>query len=121
MENNIYNVHSEFDLKKHKEKFINYLEVVIEPNGKIHYAVPSHQLFLEKYGAKINNISQEDFVESCPTEYWGDYLNWLINETNCVSVWSIGYMKPETITEEQIKVLNTFIEEEIMKDRCINC
>ena len=49
----MYNVHSEFDLKKHKEKFINYLEVVIEPNGKIHYAVPSHQLFLENMEPRL--------------------------------------------------------------------
>ena len=31
-----------FDIATHKEFFTNYLEVVILKNGKIEYAVPSH-------------------------------------------------------------------------------
>ena len=32
-----------FDYKTHKENFFYYLEVVILEDGKIVYAVPSHQ------------------------------------------------------------------------------
>lgn len=38
-----YTVYSEFDIEHHKKTFIHYLEVVIDGNGKIMYAVPSHQ------------------------------------------------------------------------------
>lgn len=38
-----YGVHSDFDIQKHKETFIDYLEVIIDVNGRIMYAVPSHQ------------------------------------------------------------------------------
>lgn len=116
----MYDLYSEFDLEEHKKNYTNYLEVIIEPNGHVCYAVPSHQIFLEKYGAKINNISREEFVEKCPKEYWCDYLTWLLKETKCVSVWSIGYMKPSNVTKEQENVLKHFIKEQIMKDNCLN-
>lgn len=38
-----YSVYSDLDMEQHKKTFINYLEVVIDENGKIMYAVPSHQ------------------------------------------------------------------------------
>ena len=41
--NDEYNLQSEFDAEKHKEKYVNYLEVVIDENGTVMYAVPSHQ------------------------------------------------------------------------------
>lgn len=39
----VYDLHSDFDIEQHKKIFIHYLEVVIDENGKIMYAVPSHQ------------------------------------------------------------------------------
>ena len=47
-------LHSPFDIKVHKQTFINYLEVVISPEGIVEYAVPSHvekllQIFMSKY------------------------------------------------------------------------
>lgn len=43
-----YDVYSKFDLEKHKQRFENYFEVIIEEDGMIHYAVPSHQEFFQK-------------------------------------------------------------------------
>ena len=47
-------LHSPFDIKPHKETFINYLEVIINEDGSIEYAVPSHiekvyQKYMDKY------------------------------------------------------------------------
>lgn len=42
-----YDVYSKFDIDKHAENFINYLEVVIDPLGVVNYAVPSHQMYME--------------------------------------------------------------------------
>lgn len=39
-----YTLYSKFDIDKHAETFINYLEVIIDENGVVHYAVPSHQI-----------------------------------------------------------------------------
>lgn len=38
-----YTIYSGFNPKLHKQTFIHYLEVIIDENGKIMYAVPSHQ------------------------------------------------------------------------------
>ena len=39
----MYDLNSKFDIEQHKKKYINYLEVIIFPDGHIEYAVPSHQ------------------------------------------------------------------------------
>lgn len=38
-----YSIYCKFDLQKHKSHFINYLEVIVKPDGEVVYAVPSHQ------------------------------------------------------------------------------
>ena len=38
-----YGLGSTFDIEQHKAKYKNYLEVIIDANGTIMYAVPSHQ------------------------------------------------------------------------------
>ena len=45
-------LHSPFDMKTHKENFINYLEVIILENGTIEYAIPSHIKNLKKFVVK---------------------------------------------------------------------
>lgn len=40
----VYDVYSKFDIDKHSENFIDYLEVIIDPSGVIHYAVPSRTM-----------------------------------------------------------------------------
>ena len=50
-------LHSSFNVKTHKETFINYLEAIINPNGIIEYAVPSHmEKVYEKYIIRIISI-----------------------------------------------------------------
>lgn len=45
-------LHSPFDLKIYKSKFIDYFEVCIDRTGTVHYAVPSHQEWLVQKLAK---------------------------------------------------------------------
>lgn len=37
-----YNLYSQFDVSKHKQTYTNYLEVIIDSDGNVMYAVPSH-------------------------------------------------------------------------------
>ena len=58
-----YDLHSEFDIEKHKKTFPHYLEVIIGPTGKVAYAVPSHQYALiaiacKKYGVDRNELDK---------------------------------------------------------------
>ena len=69
-----YDLHSDFDIQKHKENFINYLEVVIHPDGSVHYAVPSHQEYLIRYICEHRNITREELEAKCPREYYCDFM-----------------------------------------------
>jgi len=114
----MYNLYCKFDLKKHMEKYINYLEVVVHKDGTVEYAVPSHQEKLVSIGMKKYNMNREDFVNMCPEEMWADYLTWLCNMTECVVVWSHGYYHGTSkISEEQHKVLKEFIRHGVMANK----
>lgn len=108
-----YSVYSKFDIDKHAATFINYLEVVIDENGEIHYAVPSHQMFMEnilkrKMGEEeFNRMIMED------KEAWYDYLPWLCKHTKCVPVWNEFYFgKPN---DKQLQKLQQLKERKLYK------
>lgn len=79
-----------FDIETHKSNFINYLEVIIEPKGTVHYAVPSHQEFLIRYACKCDSISREQLENLVPCEFYADLLTWLSRYTGCIAVWNHG-------------------------------
>ena len=83
-----YDLSCEFDIKKHKETFIDYLEVLILEDGKIVYAVPCHQTKAEMIACEKLGISRDELISSCPKEYYCNYLTWLLTITNSISVWS---------------------------------
>lgn len=87
--NEEYSLYSEFDIDKHKETFIDYLEVIINNEGKIIYAVPSHIYKLEeliKNQLNLQNI--QEVKDLCPINMWADYINWLLKTSGCVAVWN---------------------------------
>jgi len=113
-----YSVYSDFDIQKHMSTFINYLEVIVHPSGKVEYAVPSHQEKLVNIMMQKHKCSHDDvFYKLCPKEKWVDFGDWLMEETGCLMVWSQGYMgKPNHI---QRKVLDNFIYNGIMNSEVI--
>ena len=90
-----YDVYSEFDIDKHAEHFVNYLEVCISPDGKVHYAIPSHVQFLEnvlKQQCLKNGLDYEKVIN----EHVADWPNCLCNLTGYISVWDDFIMLPYT-------------------------
>lgn len=89
-----YGVDSEFNRKLHAETFINYLEVVIDSSGKIHYANPSHTIFMEKLLiSKFGDKEFRDMAIRCE-ESWVDFL---CRESGCIAVWNDFYIgKPNS-------------------------
>lgn len=89
-----YSVYSKFDLKKHKATFVNYLEVIIGPDGVVQYAVPSHQEMLIKIACVKLGITRQELNDMCPQQWYFDFVRWLCKITGCISVWNefvIGY------------------------------
>lgn len=110
-----YNVYSEFDIEKHKQKFINYLEVVIMPSGKVCYAVPSHQEFLINYICKEWNVSREKLCELIPEQYKYDFMNWLMIVSGCVCVWT-NFHKGECNYKQYAKI-EELKKNELLKEK----
>lgn len=100
-----YSVYSEFDINKHAEIFIDYLEIAIDSKGKAHYAVPSHQMFLENIIKQKLGIKK--FLEVANDLDWSnDYLVWLCDQTNYCLVWNNFYVCGSNgLTKEQKDML----------------
>jgi len=103
----MYDLYSQFDIEQHKKHYVNYLEIVIFPDGHVEYAVPSHQEKLIAVCCEKLRISRDELNEMCPKEYYFDFLVWLCNISECVSVWNEFIRKPDNIpmTHAQISTL----------------
>lgn len=99
-----YNVYSDFDIEKHKKTYMHYLEVVIEENGKIMYAIPSHQEKLIFIACEKLNITREELKVMCPHEYYFDFMTWLCKMSDSCAVWE-NFIQADKMTNNQIKAL----------------
>lgn len=97
-----YDLYCDFDIDKHKETYINYLEVIITGDGVIHYAVPSHQEYMIRLAMDMNNWSRKELIDSIPDDYLGDVIIWLSKVTNSVSVWNT-FIEFYWINDAQLK------------------
>lgn len=88
MENEKYDLYSEFDLEKHKRTYVNYLEVMIDRDGKVLYAVPSHQQKAIEMACAETGWSRHHLWEACPDDMRFDVLEWLLSLTGAVAVWN---------------------------------
>lgn len=83
-----YSIYSSFDIQQHKEKYVNYLEVVISPDGVVEYAVPSHSEILIRHCCEMKGISREQLYAIVPREYYFDMMTWLCMQSGYIAVWN---------------------------------
>ncbi len=115
-----YDIHSPFNIRKHKETFINYLEVLILQDGTIEYAVPSHQEKALDLACKKLNKTKREIEDMCPREYYCDYLTWLLGITGSVSVWGNAaehFIIYKTINKKQIMILRSLKKQGLYKGK----
>lgn len=94
-----------FNPKVHAEVFVNYLEVVISPDGVVEYATPSHmQKLLSVYNGYHVPIGDEIAWKDIPDD--AAPLKWLMEKTGWICVWSDRYECSGTPTLEQADALN---------------
>lgn len=83
-----------FDPDVHAETFHNYLEVVIDPEGNVSYANPSHLKALERVWCEAHNRyddpaderNLDDLYAHMPND--ASPLQWLMDHTGYVCVWT---------------------------------
>lgn len=110
-----YDVYSKFDLEKHKQRFENYFEVIIEEDGMIHYAVPSHQEFLINYICNKGLITRDQLNRICPKRYYMDFMRWLCMVSGCIAVYDSLYLAGDKLTYEQRLTLKILQESGVYK------
>lgn len=59
-----------FDINVHKQTFTHYLEIVLDPDGNIFYAVPSHNEWIISYLCGKDNQTYDELMSTIPREYW---------------------------------------------------
>lgn len=82
-----YGLHSVFDAEKHKQTFVHYLEVVVDAEGGVSYAVPSHQECMIAGACKSLGVSRGELYALCPKEYYWDFMKWLSGVSGLMAVW----------------------------------
>lgn len=83
-----YNLLSAFDADKHKETYVNYLEVVIDEKGTVLYAVPSHQEKAIAIACEKFDITRDELYALCSGEYYFDFARWLCIVAEVILVWN---------------------------------
>ena len=105
-------LHKPFSIEKHKETFVNYLEVCIDRCGIVHYAVPSHQEWLISRYMKEHQCTREQLFDLVPTDYYFDIMLWLCYETKCIAVWDCAITgRPnelQILALERLKTANLY-------------
>jgi hypothetical protein len=101
-----------FSIDRHKKTFIDYLEAVIDVNGIVHYAIPSHEQILCKIICEKKGLTNDQLyalAKAAGGLY--DWLNWLMDEAECICVYTQGYAYPRhvIISPEQKTMLNRLI------------
>lgn len=103
-------LNSPFDINTHKKTFVSYLEVIIDEDGKIFYAVPSHthklcEIYMNKVGISDYEKARKEIVEAA----WSaslDMREYLCAKTGCIAVWFQGYRgEPNQTQLNKLKTL----------------
>lgn len=86
-------LHGRFYPDVHMRTFIHYFEAVMAMDGTVIYAVPSHQEVLERlyrYSHGFRKPTKDDFARWVLEGNFGDYLEFLMEETGALCLWEHG-------------------------------
>lgn len=103
-----------FSIERHKLCPYLDLEVIIDAEGNISYAIPSHQEFLIKAACKRKNWTREQLMDACPPEYYYNFMEWLIEQSGgCIPVWRAAVLeypvtKPQLAALKKLKMAGLF-------------
>lgn len=106
----MYDLNSKFDIAQHKERFVNYFEVIILKDGTIEYAVPSHQEKLIEIVMEQNGWTREELYDNTPVEYYADFMTWLCLQSGAISVWNSYLIAPKISRKQIVKLKRLKLE-----------
>ena len=71
--------------KKNPDEWNHYCEIIIDNDGQVILARPSHQICLLQYYCDKENIKMENIEEYIPREFSPEHF--IIDKYNLISVW----------------------------------
>ena len=111
-----------FSIERHIHTFVNYCECVIDEDGTILYAIPSHERKLMEIVMNRLNLTREELVDKAEQEngQW-DWINWLMRNSKCMCVYTCGYAIPtdDFMTDKQKESLQSLINAGLVEDKLI--
>lgn len=94
-----------FSIERHKLCPYLNLEVMIDTEGNIFYAIPSHQEFLIRKACQHNKWTRQQLMEECPPEYYFNFMEWLIDQSGgYIPVWDMA-VTDHFVTKGQLEAL----------------
>lgn len=96
----------EFIAERHKEEHPHYLEVILDKDGKVFYATPSHQEKMVDIAVQKLKITVDELWDMIPQEYYADVLTWLNIQTGAIPVWTKFYLcEPNEAQKKTLRYL----------------
>ena len=99
-------------LAEHKTKhpYGNYCEAIINKDGLISYVKPSHTYTLERLSGIDRNVLYKEKIPVSDSP-----IQWLIEHTKAIAVWSNGFRISKNPTPKSIETLKRLFEAGIVK------
>lgn len=111
-------LYMDFHARVHGQVFIDYCEVILWPDGKVEYAMPSHNEALIKAYANKHNIARDDVVEKFYNNF--DCYEEMMRDTGIVQIWYDRLYNCTNLTHEQLDALGTLLEYNCISASCMS-
>lgn len=106
----------------HKANHINYCEIVVKPNGRVEYAIPSHLSKLEQ----IWGVPDEELFDNGPIRrsLYNEMpmtvspIHWLSGDLRCIVCWFNGLIIPLNYTENSLRTVKQLIQHRCISNHC---
>ena len=99
-------------VKKEPDKWKNYCEIVINRNGTIELARPSHTEKIIEIYCEIMGITKEKFKEEFPRNL--SIIDFIVEKFSLICVWYNYLIRPEKINRFQQRTLQILIENKLI-------
>ena len=113
-----------FSIERHKKTFINYMEAIIDSDGVVYYAIPSHERKLMEIVLKQNpEMCMKDLEnEAEKNAYLDGWAEYLMRKSGCICIYTKGYMTPRNyqMSDAQKQKLGELIKAQLTTNKNFN-
>ena len=98
-----------FSVKVHSQVFTCYCEVIIWPDGKVEYAIPSHSEKLYQEYCKKHNLNRDQLWEQFKGREFAA-TDLMMEDLGIIFIWYDHMMNVTKVTQKQLDVIGELIK-----------